>query len=425
MGSSARRSRLAAILALALAASAVAPAAHGAPSELKGSKAPPISDNTLSGAPFSLAKYAGKGPVIVTFWSIYCKSCVEEMASLQRLYDKYGPDNLAVVAVNEDSDIGLTRVRAFLDRFAASADGRKLTLPIVFDAKGEIFERYRVLHLPTLVYVDRDGTVLEVIEGFDQGRELAVVQAIEKLITTVSVAPLREVSSEVVYDLDVKVPVCGQYRDGKWYRPLDLDEGRDDALARARSRGEDFIRRESVRLALRQLGVTLHSLDRTPRCAVGYGTELRTPQPEKDALDLILARLNLPRVVETAIPGEDRDEERQVTLYRRMRVSLDTLRDQLEQDPAFSLRKSVLRMRFVRATEAEERMFLDSLHTTFPYLSELSEVRQERVGRPEYILTSHAIPEKVAEALSALPLGARKSSAELIPGGVLEVSVWK
>jgi hypothetical protein len=316
-------------------------------------------------------------------------------------------------------------VKDFLDRFARAPDGGRLTFPIFFDSKGEVFEKYRVLHLPTLVYIDRDGTVLEVIEGFEKGRELSVVLAIEKLITSVSAEPLREVASEALFDLDVKVPVCGQYRDGKWYRPLDLDEGKEEPVARARARGEAFLRREAMRLALGQLGISLHGEERPPRCSVGYGAELRTPAVPVDTVDLLLNRLNLPRVIETANPGEEAVREREIVLYRRLRVNLDALREQIEQDGGFSIRRSVLRMRFVHATEVEEKMFLDALLSSYPYLSELAEVRSERVGRPEYLLTSHAVPEKVAEALGSLPLGHRKASAEILPGGILEVSVWR
>ena len=133
--------------------------AIAAPKLMVGKKAPEFTGAKPFGPAITIAQFQGKVPVILTFWSIYCKSCVEEMASLQRLYEKYGPGKVTVVAVNEDSELGQGRVKAFLDRFASSPEGGKLTFPIVFDAKGEIFEKYRVLHLPTLVYIDRDGTV--------------------------------------------------------------------------------------------------------------------------------------------------------------------------------------------------------------------------------------------------------------------------
>jgi hypothetical protein len=219
--------------------------------------------------------------------------------------------------------------------------------------------------------------------------------------------------------------VCGQYRDGKWYRSLDLDEGRDDVLARTRARGEAYLRREAVRLALARMDVKLRIDDRVPSCGVSYGRELRTPVDRADTLDLLLSRLALSRVVETAGPGEDHEGEREVTLYRRLRVSLEALRSQLEQDAAFSLRRSVLRLRFVHASAVEERMVLDAIQYGYPYLSELAEVKAERGGGAEYILTSHASPEKVVESLCTLSLGHRKCGAELLPGGVVEVSVWK
>lgn len=397
-------------------------AAFPAPRDLVGKPAPDFKGASPFGKPVSLSVSRGKTPTVLAFWSIYCTTCVEELAGLQRLYGKYGPEGIAVVAVNEDGDVGVGRVKAFLDRSAASPDG-KFTYDILFDGKGDVLRAYGVSRLPTLFFIDREGTVREVIEGGGDGREMRVVSAIGKLVGTVGPEGLREAADEATFDLDAKVPLCGTYRNGKWYRPLDLDETRQDVVARARAEGEEVLRREAVRRALLQLGVTLYRQERTPGCRATYGVELRSVHYRKDALDRFMDRLNLPRVLEVE-SQETVEGERELTLYRRIKVVLPALREQFLQD-GYSTDRSDLRIRFARATPFEEHTFVEALHEQYAFLSVVREIPSDLRGRPEYVVSSHATPAKAVERLNALDVGARKLAVELLAGGIAEVTMWR
>jgi len=419
------RGRATRIVFLALAGLILLPVREALPAaaDITGKKAPDFSGKQVSGEPFSLSTYKGKVPVILTFWSIYCKSCTEEMAALERLYRKYGPGKVAVIAVNEDGDVGLGRVRNFLDRFTGPGGETKLSFPLFFDEKGEVFSRYAVLHLPTLIYIDRDGTVREFIEGYERGRELAVFSAIERLIGAVSPEPLKEVASEAVYDLDIVAPICGVYRDGTWYRPLDLDEsGRPEAIARARAEGEDALRREAIRLALADLGITLYGPARAPSCGVSYGSEIRTPRRTKDAIDLLIDQLNQPRVL-NVISQETIERDRELVLYRRIKVNLPVLAEQLESG-GYAVQRTTIRIKIVRASLLEERAFVEAVMTQFPFLAEIRKASSTK-GGTEYVLVSQASEERVVEKLRSLDVGARKLSVDLLPGDIAEVAMWR
>ncbi len=415
------RTSLSALFRVLLLAAALPGAAAGAPKDLLGKAAPAFVGPRLGGGTVDFAAMKGKTPVILTFWSIYCKSCTEEMDALQRLYEKYGAEKVSVVAVNEDGDVGLGRVRNFLERSAAA--GRKFTFPILFDEKSEVFRRFGVDRLPTLVYIETDGTVREVIEGYERGRELAVTQAIEKLIGRVAPEPLKEVEAEAIFDLEVTAPICGVYRDGKWFRPLDLDEyGRPEAIARARAQGEEYLRREAFRLALLAFGVSLRTEDRIPSCLVPYGTEIRTPVRRQDTLDLLLEKVNMPRVTEV-LDQETVERDRELFLYRRIRIALPVLRETMERE-GYTASTTTLRIRFVETSVLEERTFVEAVVNQFPYLSELRKEPRPKAG-DEYLLVSHAEADRVAEALRGLDVGPRKLSVDLLPGELLEVAMWR
>lgn len=391
--------------------------------DLAGKRAPEFSAKRLSGEPWSLASHAGKTPVLLTFWSIYCKSCTEELSALQRLVETHGPGKVTVVAVNEDTDVGIGRVRSFLKNFAAMQGGGSISFPVLFDPRGEIFRKYMVDRLPTLFYIDERGIVREVIEGYEPGKETAVSAAIGKLLARVSPEPLREVAGESIFELEVSAPICGVYRDGKWYRPLDLDEsGRPEAIARARARGEEHLRREALRLALSDLGVRLLGEARVPTCEVPYGTDLRMPWSRPDTLDLLLERLTLPRVMET-VAQETVERERDLWLYRRIRIALPALREQMAS-AGYAAEEGEFRVRFLRASFPEERSFVAAVREQFRYLSDLRQVSSPKAGT-EYRLSAFASPDTVVQELRKVDVGARKFSVDLLPGNILEVSVWR
>jgi peroxiredoxin len=107
------------------------------------------------GSNVSLADYAGK-PLWLTFGASWCRDCRAESADLQATYEKYRTQGLAVLGVfiNEPaSDIGGYAQRA------------GLTFPILVDQSTKIAGAYRILGIPTHVFIGSDGLVRQVKIG--------------------------------------------------------------------------------------------------------------------------------------------------------------------------------------------------------------------------------------------------------------------
>lgn len=110
---------------------------------------PDLFDDSLS---HSLVKYNGQ-PVILNFWASWCVPCKEEMPALQRAYEKYRDEGLVVLGVNQTYVDGLDEAREFVNELA-------LTFPNVRDDSGNTSERlYRVMGLPTSVFITQDGEI--------------------------------------------------------------------------------------------------------------------------------------------------------------------------------------------------------------------------------------------------------------------------
>ena len=106
----------------------------------------------------SLADYAGR-PVILNFWASWCVPCREEMPALQRIYELYNPEDLVVLGVNQTFADDLETARAFVQELA-------LTFPNVRDDDGDVSgSMYRVMGLPTSVFISENGEIVHVQIG--------------------------------------------------------------------------------------------------------------------------------------------------------------------------------------------------------------------------------------------------------------------
>lgn len=65
---------------------------------------------SLQGEPVSIDKYKGK-VVVLNVWATWCKPCIEEMPSMDRLQQLY-PDKIAVVTVSDEEADKLQKFRS-------------------------------------------------------------------------------------------------------------------------------------------------------------------------------------------------------------------------------------------------------------------------------------------------------------------------
>lgn len=121
-----------------------------------GAAAPAFEVPRLDDGALRLADYQGR-LVALNFWATWCPPCVEELPLLVAAEQRYEDAGLSVIALNA----GQTRehIRRFLD-------GRDLDdLPVAIDPDRDVYEAYRVVGLPTTVWIDRDGRVFAVEVG--------------------------------------------------------------------------------------------------------------------------------------------------------------------------------------------------------------------------------------------------------------------
>lgn len=120
-----------------------------------GEPAPNFILSTLQGNHVELSQLRGKG-VLLNFWGTWCPPCREEMPSIEKAYQKYKDQGLAVVAVNiGESEVPVT---SFKNQY-------KITFPIAMDRKKEITQLYAIDPIPTTYFIDKNGLVKKIVIG--------------------------------------------------------------------------------------------------------------------------------------------------------------------------------------------------------------------------------------------------------------------
>ncbi len=109
--------------------------------------------------PFRLSEHKGS-VVLLYFWRMKCEECKEGLYSLEKLNRKFKDRGLVVVTVGADTmhSAPIEDVRAFLSKHGITS------IPLR-DDQGFVSEAYNVLKAPRAFVIDRNGTIIAIIDG--------------------------------------------------------------------------------------------------------------------------------------------------------------------------------------------------------------------------------------------------------------------
>lgn len=114
-----------------------------------GEVAPSLAQPDLDGRTVRLRDYRDR-VVVVDFWATWCGPCHIQAEILKPLYERYRTEGVEFLAISLGEEV--ETVRGFLAR-------RPLPYPVLTDAEDRLSARHELFSLPSLMIVDRSGTI--------------------------------------------------------------------------------------------------------------------------------------------------------------------------------------------------------------------------------------------------------------------------
>jgi len=105
-----------------------------------------------------------KNVVILNFFATYCIPCIREIPAYNRLYQKYKNEAVKLLYVNVDPDLSPASIQDFISQ-------KKIQVPMMLPNQRKTMKDFSITGLPKIVVIAQDGTVADIITGFEEDLE--------------------------------------------------------------------------------------------------------------------------------------------------------------------------------------------------------------------------------------------------------------
>jgi thiol-disulfide isomerase/thioredoxin len=140
----------------------------------RGTDAPVFSLPRVDGKPGEVSLISLRGKVVLLdFWATWCAPCMHMFPTLHRLYRRWQGQGVEFVGINADGGM------VTAEQLATLLQAQPAPYPMVIDREGEVGSLYKVVALPHLVLIRRDGTIYKTFWGVTSESE--ITQALSAL----------------------------------------------------------------------------------------------------------------------------------------------------------------------------------------------------------------------------------------------------
>lgn len=141
-----------------------------------GSVAPDFILRDMDEKNVSLSDYKGK-VVLLTFWNMKCKDCIESMGPLDEVNRMLGNKGLTIIAVNADN---LEYVKP--EKIVKYIKSKGHTFKVLFDETFSTSEAYTVVAIPMTYMIGRNGIISYIKYGKDDWTSKEHIESLQKLL---------------------------------------------------------------------------------------------------------------------------------------------------------------------------------------------------------------------------------------------------
>jgi peroxiredoxin len=139
------------------------------PHPLLNKKAPALKITYLSGKTADIT--LGTSPVVLTFFASWSNNCRDYLTKIEKLYQEYAGKDVQFITVTDQQE---------LDTVKKYQKESRLTLPLYADSSRDTLRNYKVKVVPKTLIINKQGVIIDALEGNPPGIEKEIRKSIEK-----------------------------------------------------------------------------------------------------------------------------------------------------------------------------------------------------------------------------------------------------
>jgi cytochrome c biogenesis protein CcmG/thiol:disulfide interchange protein DsbE len=113
--------------------------------------------------------------VMVDFWAIYCKSCVEGLDAMKEVFAEFKEKNLIFLAISEDGPRNISKVPGFVK-------GHQWEYTVLYDPDQEVKNLFGIQAIPETYIIDTEGFIVYRHRGFKEGDEEDIKEKLKEFL---------------------------------------------------------------------------------------------------------------------------------------------------------------------------------------------------------------------------------------------------
>lgn len=136
--------------------------------------APSFALEDVDGNIVNLDSLLTQGPVLMSFWALWCKMCIKELDALRPYAEEFDSLNITLLAISQDKSRSVPKVKPF-------ATSHKWTYSVVLDPENMMRGLYNVQAMPTFFIIDQNKRIVFTHQGYKPGDEELIITKVREL----------------------------------------------------------------------------------------------------------------------------------------------------------------------------------------------------------------------------------------------------